>query len=63
MYVFLDDSTVKPVFGFPIEEHLRVTGRTIAFPIELCVCALHELGLSEEGLLRIAAGFNGLLCF
>lgn len=54
--LFLDDSAVKPVFGYPLEQHLRVTGRTIAFPIELCVCTLHELALNEEGLFRIAGG-------
>lgn len=47
---------MKPVFGYPLEEHLRVTGRTIAFPVELCVCTLHELALNEEGLFRIAGG-------
>ncbi|XP_053607107.1 rho GTPase-activating protein 44-like isoform X2 [Plodia interpunctella] len=53
---FINDSSVKPVFGYPLEEHLRVTGRTIAFPIELCVCVLHERALNEEGLFRIAGG-------
>ncbi|XP_063824835.1 rho GTPase-activating protein 44-like [Ostrinia nubilalis] len=53
---FINDSSTKPVFGYPLEEHLRVTGRTIAFPIELCVCTLHELALNEEGLFRIAGG-------
>ncbi|XP_072932102.1 rho GTPase-activating protein 17-like [Epargyreus clarus] len=53
---FINDSSVKPVFGYPLEEHLRVTGRTIAFPVELCVCTLHELALNEEGLFRIAGG-------
>ncbi|XP_049869013.1 rho GTPase-activating protein 44-like [Pectinophora gossypiella] len=53
---FINDSSVKPVFGYPLEEHLRVTSRTIAFPIELCVCTLHELALNEEGLFRIAGG-------
>ncbi|CAH0719475.1 unnamed protein product, partial [Brenthis ino] len=51
---FISDSSVKPVFGYPLEEHLRVTGRRIAFPLELCVCTLHELALNEEGLFRIA---------
>ncbi|KPJ08221.1 Rho GTPase-activating protein 17 [Papilio machaon] len=55
---FINDSSVKPVFGYPLEEHLRVTGRTIAFPLELCVCALHELALNEEGLFRIAGGLS-----
>lgn len=53
---FINDSSVKPVFGYPLEEHLRVTNRSIAFPIELCVCTLHELALNEEGLFRIAGG-------
>lgn len=51
-----DDSAVKPVFGYPLEEHLRVSGRAVAWPLELCVCTLHELALSEEGLFRIAGG-------
>lgn len=49
----INNSAVKPVFGYPLEEHLRVTGRTIALPIEICVCMLHELGLNEEGVFRI----------
>uniref|UniRef100_A0A1B6CIK0 Rho-GAP domain-containing protein n=1 Tax=Clastoptera arizonana TaxID=38151 RepID=A0A1B6CIK0_9HEMI len=50
------ESSMKPVFGIPLEEHLRVTDRKVAFPIELCVCALCELGMDEEGLFRIAGG-------
>ncbi|XP_075231101.1 rho GTPase-activating protein 44-like isoform X2 [Lycorma delicatula] len=50
------DSSMKPVFGFPLEDHLRLTGRTIAYPIELCVCALLVLGMDEEGLFRVAGG-------
>ncbi|KAG8236563.1 hypothetical protein J437_LFUL017019 [Ladona fulva] len=50
------DSSVKPVYGQALEEHLRVTGRKIAYPIELCVCALLELGMEEEGLFRVAGG-------
>lgn len=42
------------MFGAPLEEHLRVTGQTVALPVQLCVCALLELGLSEEGLFRMA---------
>lgn len=52
----LADSSMKPVFGVSLEEHLRVTGRKIAYPIELCVCALSELGMDEEGLFRVAGG-------
>lgn len=47
---------MRPVFGRPLEEHLRVTGRKIAYPIELCVCGLLELGIAEEGLFRVAPG-------
>jgi hypothetical protein len=56
MMVFTDESPSKPVFGYPLEEHLRVTRRKVAFPIELCVCALLELGMEEEGLFRVAGG-------
>lgn len=54
--LFSGDSSVKAVFGINLEEHLRVTGRRIAYPLELCVCALTELGMSEEGLFRVAGG-------
>lgn len=47
---------MKPVFHLPLEEHLRVTNRKIAYPLELCVCVLLELGMEEEGLFRIAGG-------
>ena len=53
---------MKPVFGVPLEEHLRVTERKIAYPIELCVCALSELGMDEEGLFRVAGGQFKSLC-
>jgi len=46
----------KPVFGIDLDEHLNVTGRTIAHPIEVCVIALYETGLDEEGVFRIAGG-------
>lgn len=46
----------KPVFGCNIDEHLRVSRRSIALPIEICVCTLYETGMDEEGLFRIAGG-------
>ncbi|KAL1131175.1 hypothetical protein AAG570_012411 [Ranatra chinensis] len=49
-------SRLGPVFGRPLEEHLKVTGRKIAFPIELCVCGLLELGIAEEGIFRVTPG-------
>lgn len=54
----IENSTMKPVFRLPLEEHLKVTNRKIAYPLELCVCALLELGMEEEGLFRIAGGKN-----
>lgn len=40
------------MFGSPLEDHLRVTGREIALVIEACIgCLLHNL--KEEGLFRI----------
>ncbi|KAF2897952.1 hypothetical protein ILUMI_08227 [Ignelater luminosus] len=52
----IGDSSVKAVFGLSLEEHLRVTYRKIAFPLEVCVCALTELGMLEEGLFRVVGG-------
>ncbi|XP_025992134.2 rho GTPase-activating protein 44 isoform X2 [Solenopsis invicta] len=51
---YINDNEMKPVFGYPLEEHLRVTNRKIALPIQLCVSALLRLGIEEEGLFRIA---------
>ncbi|XP_024084074.1 rho GTPase-activating protein 17-like isoform X2 [Cimex lectularius] len=49
------------VFGLPLEDHLRVTGRKIAYPIELCVCGIIALtGIAEEGLFRVAPGASKL---
>ena len=45
----------KPVYGVPLEEHLRVTGRDIALVIEACIVTIIEGGgIEEEGLFRIA---------
>ena len=52
--IIIDDNEMKPVYGYPLEEHLRVTNRKIALPIQLCVSALLRLGMEEEGLFRIA---------
>ena len=43
-----------PVFGQPLEDHLRRTTRDIATVIETCVCVLLEEGMDEEGLFRVA---------
>ena len=50
----LAKSNHKPVYGKSLEEHLESSGRTIAYPIEVCVCGLMLIGLEEEGLFRIA---------
>ncbi|XP_029782582.1 rho GTPase-activating protein 44 isoform X5 [Suricata suricatta] len=50
----------KPSFGKPLEEHLTISGREIAFPIEACVTMLLECGLQEEGLFRVAPSASKL---
>jgi len=50
----VQESPIRPVFGASLEEHLKVTSRQIAWPIEMCVCALIEQGMDEEGLFRVA---------
>lgn len=51
---YINNNEMKPVYGYPLEEHLRVTNRKIALPIQLCVSALLRLGMEEEGLFRVA---------
>ncbi|XP_077314725.1 rho GTPase-activating protein 44 isoform X3 [Lithobates pipiens] len=50
----------KPSYGKPLEEHLTVSGREIAFPIEACVTMLLECGMQEEGLFRVAPSASKL---
>ncbi|KAJ8246262.1 hypothetical protein GJAV_G00265600 [Gymnothorax javanicus] len=50
----------KPCFGKPLEEHLSLSGRDIAFPIEACVTMLLECGVQEEGLFRVAPSASKL---
>lgn len=38
----------KPSYGKSLEEHLTISGREIAFPIEACVTMLLECGMQEE---------------
>jgi len=47
-------SVRKPVYGLHLDDHLTTTQRSIAYPIELCICGLLETALEEEGLFRIA---------
>ncbi|XP_062263337.1 rho GTPase-activating protein 44 isoform X2 [Platichthys flesus] len=44
----------KPSYGKSLEDHLNISGREIAFPIEACVTMLLECGMQEEGLFRVA---------
>lgn len=46
----------KVVFGTPLEEHLRCTGRNVSLVIELCIHLLYSNALHEEGLFRIPGG-------
>ncbi|KAF8795537.1 Rho GTPase-activating protein 17 like protein [Argiope bruennichi] len=50
----------KPVYGCPLDEHLRVTNREIAQVIETSISFLLEYGILEEGLLRIAGSASKL---
>ncbi|XP_030196123.1 rho GTPase-activating protein 44 isoform X2 [Gadus morhua] len=50
----------KPCYGKALEEHLDLSGRDIAFPIEACVTMLLECGLQEEGLFRVAPSASKL---
>ncbi|XP_047005723.2 rho GTPase-activating protein 44 isoform X12 [Ictalurus punctatus] len=50
----------KPSYGKPLEEHLTLSGRDIAFPIEACVTMLLECGMQEEGLFRVAPSASKL---
>ncbi|XP_072394395.1 rho GTPase-activating protein 44-like isoform X2 [Diabrotica undecimpunctata] len=51
----IGDSHVRKVFGTSLKEHLRITNKRIAYPLEICISALTEYGMSEEGLFRVAA--------
>ncbi|XP_076345253.1 rho GTPase-activating protein 44-like isoform X2 [Tachypleus tridentatus] len=50
----IKDYVFRPVYGTPLEEHLQITNRHIAFVVEQCVCGLLSTGMKEEGLFRIA---------
>nr|XP_046224859.1 rho GTPase-activating protein 44-like isoform X2 [Oncorhynchus gorbuscha] len=50
----------KPCYGKPLEEHLALSGRDIAFPIEACVTMLLDCGMQEEGLFRVAPSASKL---
>ena len=47
-FVLAEAWVEKPSFGKSLEEHLNISGREIAFPIEACVTMLLECGMQEE---------------
>lgn len=52
----LTGNPMKPMFSQPLDEHLKLNGLEIAFPIELCTRALLQMGMDEEGLFRVTGG-------
>lgn len=54
-FIFSGDSSVRKVFGTSLKEHLRITGKRIAYPLEISITALSQDGMLEEGLFRVAA--------
>ena len=43
-----ENSVAKPVFGMPLEQHLRLMGRDISLVLEACILTLLETGMEEE---------------
>ncbi|XP_016341078.1 rho GTPase-activating protein 44-like [Sinocyclocheilus anshuiensis] len=52
----------KPCYGKLLEEHLTLSGREIAFPIEACVTMLLDYGLQEETFIWILHLYNLYIC-
>jgi len=50
----LDESMFRPVFSCPLEIHLRVTDREIAFVLEECILFILDTAMDVEGLFRLA---------
>lgn len=44
----LDESELQPVYGCPLEDHLRIQEREIAFVIEECATFLYREALDEQ---------------
>lgn len=51
-----DDTKERPMFGCPLEEHLRLFKTDVAVVLESCCQALRDQWMDTEGLFRIAAG-------
>ncbi|PFX20211.1 rho GTPase-activating protein 44-like isoform X1 [Stylophora pistillata] len=50
----LDESELQPVYGCPLEDHLRIQEREIAFVIEECASFLYREAMDVQGLFRLA---------
>ena len=49
LFLFCPDHNIHtPVFGQPLDDHLRRVNRDIAIVLEECCCALLNIGLEEE---------------
>ncbi|XP_015778919.1 PREDICTED: rho GTPase-activating protein 44-like [Acropora digitifera] len=50
----IDEYELQPIYGCPLEDHLRVQERDIAFVIEECVTFLYKEAMDVQGLFRLA---------
>lgn len=44
----LDESELQPVYGCPLDDHLRIQEREIAFVLEECVTFLHREAMDVQ---------------
>ena len=49
----LQETTMRPIFGEDLDDHLKASNRKIAKPIALSIMSLLDGGLTDEGLFRI----------
>lgn len=52
----MNETQERPVFGCPLEEHLKVCKQDIAVVLSTCTTALRDKWMDTEGLFRLAAG-------
>jgi len=55
-----EDFRKRSTYGYPLEDHLVVTNREIASPIEACIVLLKEYAQREEGIFRVAGSTSKL---
>ena len=51
-----DDTKERPMFGCPLEEHLRLFKTDVSIVLKACCQALRDQWMDTEGLFRIASG-------